>query len=127
MKYLSILFLAFSLIMVSCKKEDPAPTKKEMISKTWKTKEVYINGQLSSDPAWSSIRTEVKQNGTYTTTSSSGTNSGVWEFNSDESKIIFDKGSTDEETWEILSLTESQWKGKVTYGTSNVEILWQPS
>ncbi|RYD77710.1 MAG: hypothetical protein EOP53_12535 [Sphingobacteriales bacterium] len=131
MKFLSIVLLIFGLVMTSCKKEEPAappaPTKKEMISKTWKPKEVYINGQVSSDPYWSGLRVEIKQNGTYITTDASGATTGVWEFNSDETKIIFDKGSAAEETWDILSLSTALFKAKFTSGSGNAEILFQPS
>jgi hypothetical protein len=131
MKQLSILFILFVLVS-SCKKEavtptPSAPTKKELVSKIWKTKEVYLNGQLATDPYWSSWRYEIKQNGTFTSTTNIGTTSGTWAFNSDETKIIFNNSNAGEDNWDILVLDASQFKVKYNDDGAAAEILWQPN
>jgi hypothetical protein len=109
MKNLSKIFLLFvalgvTIATTSCNKEEE-PTNTELLTKTWRITEVYINSQLASDTGFNSFRLTFSTAGTYSLTYTGGAENGVWEFNADETQIIIDKGTADEFIWEILSLT----------------------
>jgi hypothetical protein len=130
MKKIVILLITVTVAFSACKKEKPAPTpptNKELLTKAWKVNEAYVNGQLSSDPSWSSFRITFKTDGTYTSAFGTGNGSGVWEFNSDQSRVILNKGTADEETMEIKKLDESTFNMKETDGTDTLELFMIPA
>lgn len=45
---------------------------------------------------------------------------GTWEFASNETKIIFDKGTDDEETYDIVTLSSST----LTYGNDEFSVTY---
>lgn len=122
-----VLFLAVAGISLSsCKKEDPAPTKKELLSKTWKINEFYEDGQQINDPSLSSVRLTFNANGTYNSIGFGDNATGPWEFNADETRVIMDKGTVDEFTVSIATLTATSLKITFTDSGSNYEITWSP-
>ena len=123
-----VLFLAVAGISLSsCKKEDPAPTKKELLSKTWKISEFYEDGQQVNDPALSSVRLTFNAAGTYTSVGFGSNATGPWEFNADETRIIMDKGTPDEFTGSITTLSTTQFKMTWTEDGTAFEVLMIPS
>ncbi len=122
-----VLFLAVAGISLSsCKKEDPAPTKKELLSKTWKISEFYEDGQQINDPSLASIRLTYNTNGTYTSIGFGDNSTGTWEFNSDETRIVMDKGTADEMTVSISTLTATSLKITWNADGSAYEVTWSP-
>lgn len=123
-----LLFVALGVTLAtsSCKKEDE-PTKTELLTKTWKISEVYVNGQLDADPSYGMYRFTFTATGTYNITYTGGADNGVWEFNTDESRIIFDKGTADEDTWEVMSLTMESSRMKATDDGDTLELLFVPA
>ena len=111
-----MLLLAAVLVMAaSCKKEDPAPgpdtpetTRKDEISKTWKVTAILINNAPADGVDFSSYSFEFKKSGSYDITAGSLTGTGKWELNSNEEKLILDKGTSSQKTADILSLTSSK-------------------
>jgi len=125
-----ILFLALAGIgLSSCKKDDPVvePTKKELLSKTWKISEFYEDGQQVNDPSLSSVRLTYNTNGTYTAIGFGDNATGTWEFNSDETRIVMDKGTADEWTVSISTLSSTALKITWSEDGSAYEVTWAPA
>ncbi|SNT27166.1 hypothetical protein SAMN05421640_3083 [Ekhidna lutea] len=68
------------------------------------------------------IDIEFKSDGTYTSTDSEGTDSGTWELTSNDTKVLFDKGTEDELEVNIVSLTESMFVGSFTQVDDSEDI-----
>ena len=56
---------------------------------------------------------EFKDDGTYVATDSEGTDTGTWELIDGNQSILFDKGTDDELTMRIVSLTDSRFEGLI--------------
>jgi hypothetical protein len=118
-KLLSALFLLGSVLLISsCKKDDdPALTKTQLLTQnTWK----YSSG-TSSDPLgqlvlafYSGAEYTYKTDKTYSYLIFTQPLSGKWEFSTDETKLITDKGTTEELTYDILKLDTSALEVKYT-------------
>lgn len=93
----------------------------------WKIQEYYEDGQLNSDPIYTAIRFSFKTDGTYNVVFMGQDNPGIWEFNSDETKIILDKGTPDEVTLEILKLDASHLNMKSQDGADSEEYHMIPA
>jgi hypothetical protein len=123
-----ILFLAVAGIsLTSCKKEDPAPTKTELLAKTWKISEFYEDGQLISDPSLASVRLTFNANGTYTSVGFGSNSTGSWEFNADDTRILMDKGTVDEFTGSVVTLSTTTFKMTWTEDSTAYEIVMVPA
>jgi len=122
-KLLSTLLLLTSVLLISsCKKDDdPVLTKTQLLTQnTWK----YSSG-TSTNPlvqALISLLTGTEYvfmtDKTYSVTQlGQSIANGKWEFSSDESKIILDKGSVEESTLEIVTLDGSNLEVKEVDGS----------
>lgn len=122
-KLVSSLFVLVSVLLISsCKKDDdPVLTKTQLLTQnTWK----YGSGN-STNPlvqALISLLTGTeyvfKADKTYSVTQlGQSIASGKWEFSSDETKIILDKGSIEESTLEIVTLDGSNLEVKEVDGS----------
>lgn len=123
-------FVAF----VSCKKEEPTtppvtpPTKKEMLVRTWKIQSMTINQMPMPDSFFVDQRLTFKADGTYTSGDGSGADdNGVWEFNSEQTKIIMDKGTDDETNADIVELSSTKLHMKETEDNTTVEMVLIPA
>jgi hypothetical protein len=128
------MFLAAFVAFASCKKEETTtppvhnPTKKEMISRTWKVETMTVNQMPMPDSFFVNSRMTFKADGTYTTSDGSGDDdNGTWEFNSEENKIIMDKGTSDEETMDIVELSSSKLRVKETMDDDTLEMTLIPA
>ncbi len=73
---------------------------------TWKTTK-FTSGGVDQTAVEAKLM-KFNTAGTYTATKpDNSTVPGVWEFNVDETNVIMDKGSANERSWEILSLTST--------------------
>jgi hypothetical protein len=70
-----------------CKKNDPNPSKPEMLSISWKVGSVTINGTIDNITDYNNYSYTFNTDGTYNFTTPN-TVSGTWELNSTETKII---------------------------------------
>jgi hypothetical protein len=111
-----LLLLAAVLVMAaSCKKDDPKPgpdepetTRQDQISKTWKVSAILINNAPAAGVDFSSYSFEFKKSGSYDIEAGTLSGTGKWELNSNEEKLILDKGTDTQKTADILSLTDSK-------------------
>ena len=106
-----IIILTIGLAVLACKEEsDPATpdlTPAEMISRTWKTQLVTINGQADNTTDYSAYRFTFNQNQTYRFTMPD-TQEGNWELIANASALTLDKGTDREQRVEVQTLTETE-------------------
>jgi outer membrane protein assembly factor BamE (lipoprotein component of BamABCDE complex) len=143
--------VACALLFSGCskdKEDDPAPTptptptttpvvaqptKKEIITaKTWKTSIIKGNGiDITNQPSVAdlkNLRTKFNMDGTWTqNTSNNQTDSGIWEFQNSETRLVFDPGTTDQEQWDITELKDNSLKMRSTFtdGTTTMLVEWE--
>lgn len=126
-----VLFLALAGFgLTSCEKEEaaaPVPTKKELISKTWKISEYYEDGQLIQNPILTSARMTFTAAGTYTAIFDGDTDNGTWAFNAAEDRVILDGGTAFEETWSIQELSTTRFKVNYSSDGTTYEVIWVPA
>jgi hypothetical protein len=119
---LSLLTICLLIAGCSSKKDDPVPqTKKEFLTAgTWK-----VSSFTSSDPLVQSFGALLvgseyvfKADGTMTYTLLGVAGSpGKWEFATNETHIIFNKGSQDETNYEIVTLVNASMELKEVVGS----------
>lgn len=65
---------------------------------------------------------EFKADGTYEAEDSEGTYNGTWELTSNDTKLLFDKGTTDEFEFDIAALTDSRLELAYTESDNSEDI-----
>ena len=129
MRNLRLLFLSGFLcttFLFSCSSsdEDPAPlTKMDIITASpWITDEIIAPDPLSQalfEALFAEYSMSFKTDGTYLVSIAGITgDDGEWEFNQDETRILFDQGTNDESEFKILLLEN----GKLHVEDEGVEI-----
>lgn len=126
-KSLLVLFILGSLFLFSsCSKDDdPTLTKTQLLTQnTWK----YSSG-TSSDPLgqlalafFSGAEYSFKADKTYSGLLLTLPIDGKWEFSADETKLILDKGTTEEQTFEIVTLNASAFDYKIVDGSLTLTL-----
>ena len=125
---LVLLFIAFAtLSLTSCKKDDPEPTKTELLTGDWNyiKQEEYINANLDG----SLIITETiiltfNADHTGSTTRGNLNATSTWSFNSDETVLTI-SGNSGDEIYDVEKLDNSSlWLAK-NETDSNGDILKQ--
>lgn len=120
MKKVKLLFVALfvsAIALTSCGKYDEGPSislrsKTARITGEWKlVKQEYNGKEVALDADDKSMVIDIQKDGAYVMTSSYGSFTGTWEFNSDKTKIvtsftILGQTSTSEET--IIRLTNKE-------------------
>jgi hypothetical protein len=121
MKYarlLSLFFAALLLQITACKDkdDDPEPISKTdlLTAKTWKMNKVLGNGlNITNEPVvqeYKDMEITFRPDGTYVGSTTDGTVEGTWAFAENETELVFDPGTTDAYTWEIVELKENSLK-----------------
>jgi hypothetical protein len=100
------LLLVLTVIVFACK-PDENPSKKELVSKSWKIKSVTINGVADNTTDYSSWTLKFTNDGTYLFTMGSNTETGTWALNAAETQIILNGGTSTEKTYTLLSINKS--------------------
>lgn len=120
-KFAVVALLALSTVAVStssCSKYEEGSkftllTKKARLVGEWTLDNYTVNG-TSQDMSGTTLKMDIKKDGTYTSTWSSGgfssSESGKWEFNSDKSSIVTTDSDGDVTTTEILRLANKELK-----------------
>lgn len=126
-KFVAMAFVASSLVFAGCdddKEKDPTPapvvvqkSNKEILTvKSWKVNRYLIEGMdMTNEPLFEEVKNmQIKFNndGTYTATDAtdpSASESGTWEFRSNETQLVMDPG-TDETVSTITELKENSLK-----------------
>lgn len=122
--------IAVSAILSSCGKYEDGPkislaSKKSRLVNTWKLVQETENGVVLNLSGYSVV-TDIKKDGSYTTTYTygifSGTDVGTWQFSSDkESLIMTSNGSSTASTATILRLKSKELWTKQVNGTDTYE------
>jgi hypothetical protein len=92
---------------VACKKEDDSmnPAQRtEQLSQLWQMNSVLVNGQPYSGTEYNNWQFDFRKDGTYTFSNGSTSEPGTWELNSNNNKLLLDKGTSSEVLFTILQL-----------------------
>jgi len=122
-----IFFIFASLIFISCTtySQDNQDTKqlsaKDMLCIKWKISDYKENGEKADMPE---VYIEFKSDGKYVY-KEEDTEEGIWEV-SDDKTIIFDKGTDDEEKWDVNSLETQKLNVKYTEDKTEYECSFVP-
>jgi Lipocalin-like domain len=103
----------------------PIP-KKDLLTRMWKISEAYRNGQINSDAALNDYRITFNQNGLYTVINGTPP-SGSWEFNTDQTKIIMDKGSSTSIVEDIIELSQVKLRVKFNDAFGAEDVIFIPA
>jgi hypothetical protein len=115
--YLFALLLVTSLSGCDKDDKDKVPSKRDLLTAgEWNGQAIYVYGnnesQLFKDEIdYDIMKRKVKYDkaGTYVDRYERRSLSGTWEFTSDEQSLIFDKGTADEYTARVTSLTAKEF------------------
>jgi hypothetical protein len=114
---LCVLLLSI-LIITGCKKDDEPkqPTKTDILTgREWKFQDLFAFGQNLTSlgvaqylGGVTNSNFKFNKDGSYVATdrTTNATTPGKWEFSADEKQLILDKGTADETTFEIVTLTD---------------------
>jgi hypothetical protein len=142
MKSIQLLFvLILTLALVtSCKKDDEpeaAPTKTQLLTaKAWKLDKITASGFDVTSLLGAEVLGELgnsniqfKTDGTYTSTNrtTNASTNGKWEFNTDQTQIILDKGSVGEMTLDVTQLTDKNLDLQEKINKNDVDMSQIPA
>jgi hypothetical protein len=129
MKKLVILFLAVAAFAACSKEEGIAPNaEKALTRQAWKGDQVMINGQTDTSGFFDikDMQITFEDGGTYKTKDGSNESTGKWELNDDETKLIMDKGTADEETWDLIDCNKKKLTMKTTEQGNTIQFSFLP-
>jgi hypothetical protein len=130
------LMILMTVIISSCTKYEEGPKftllpASTRITGNWTTTALTINGQ-AQNLTGTTLKTEIKKDGTWTTTNSyfgssfAITDNGTWKFNSDKTQVISVDSDGDETTFTIIMLKNKMLKWKIVDGnTTTIATLEQ--
>ncbi|WP_162426984.1 DUF5004 domain-containing protein [Pontibacter pudoricolor] len=120
-KLYSLFLLSILFVFSSCSKDDdPKPqTKTELLTaKAWKITKIKENGiditNRSDMAILKNVRIKYNTDGTYTQTSSGIVHIGIWEFNNNETLLVYAPNTKVEENWDIIELKSGSLKVRTT-------------
>lgn len=131
MKKLVILFLAVAAF-AACTKEGVAPNaEKALTRQPWNGDQVMINGEADTADFFGikDVQITFKDDGTYTDKeiSTGDEDSGKWELNDEETQLILEKGTADEEVYELLDCNKKKLRIKITEQGNTIEMTFLPA
>jgi outer membrane biogenesis lipoprotein LolB len=115
-----LLLLAALLLVAACEEDKPAPGptppdpvtqpagKKEQISKIWKADAMLVNNSPAQGVDFSGYTFQFKADNTYSFVAGTYSGTGPWEFNSNAQQVILDKGTQNQRSAAIISLSSSR-------------------
>ena len=123
--FLSIISAIFFFLcsLVNAQTSDSSDIKSKL-NKYWELKEFKENGKTQDLPEY---LIEFKPDGTYYSIEEDEPDNGAWTLNDDNTKIIFDKDTQDEEVWTIISLEDSKLVVKFTNEGKNYQYTLLPA
>jgi hypothetical protein len=131
MKKLVILFLAVAAFTACSKEEGIAPNaEKALTRQAWKGDQVLVNGQADTSGFFDIKNTQItfEDGGTYKVKdlSSGDEDSGKWELNEEETKVTMDKGTSDEEIWDLIDCNKKKLTMKMTDQGTTIQMSFLP-
>ena len=132
-----LIFLFVCLLTVSgCKKDDEPLTKTDILTaKAWKFQDLVAFGQNLTTLGVGSFLGPVansdfkfNRDGTYVATNRTTNASapGKWEFDTNETKLILDKGTSSESTFDILTLTDKNLDLRLLVDKTSIDVSQLP-
>lgn len=122
---ISIFVIAF-LVLFTIKSFAQGNKVSQDLIKVWAIEEYIENGNKFSKEDMDEIVVDFKEDKTYIYREENQTFKGKWELTDDETKILFDKGSADEEVWEIISFDVSKLVVKFSIDKTKYKFTFLP-
>jgi hypothetical protein len=134
-----ILLLAFLITFSACKKDDEPKQSAKMLAltaKSWRLQNAMVLGQdvvaLGLGQylgGFNNAEFKFNTDGTYTAKNraTNASTQGKWEFGSNETRLIADKGTPEERTYEIIVLTNTNLDLKWSLDKSTIDASQLPS
>lgn len=122
---ISIFVIAF-LMLFTIKSFAQGNKVSQDLIKVWAIEEYIENGNKFSKEDMDEIVVDFKEDKTYIYREENQTFKGKWELTDDETKILFDKGSADEEVWEIISFDVSKLVVKFSIDKTKYKFTFLP-
>ena len=129
--YLLLIAVIFNLTSCGDKDEDiPAPSKQDLLTaKTWQPSKIIVDGlDISSNPSFAfalQVNYKFKADKTYIISLLGSSEPGTWEFSSNETVILLDAGTVDENRWTIVELKENSFKATEIDPSDNSHTQWE--
>jgi hypothetical protein len=121
-----ILFFPFllSVNVYSSPADSVSTVSKENLCKNWVLKEYKENGKAQNLYEY---EIEFFTNGKYVETEEGETEKGVWEFNENNTAIVFDKSTLDQDEWIIEILEAGKFSVKFSDEDKNYRFIMIPA
>ena len=97
---------------------------KENLIKMWVLKEYKENGKIQDLYEY---EIELRLNGSYSETEEDETTKGTWELNENNTSIVFDKNTLDQDEWLIVNLEPEKLTVKFSDEDKNYQFILIPS
>lgn len=134
-----MLLTAFTVTFTSCGKDDdttptttnnggdnndlPAKTKTEMLAKKWIVDEAYVNG-TTPDNSSKGLMFDIKADGSYHLSKPNYNYDGTWEFQDNETKINFDKGTQVNQVFTLKEFTDTKIDATFVSAFTGQDARW---
>jgi hypothetical protein len=101
-KYNLLYFFIIGLAAIGCRgEEEPLPAREHITKNSWQVESVFINGTADGITDYSGYRYTFREDGTYTIFDPSE-REGTWDLNGNETILILDPGTPDQQEVPIL-------------------------
>jgi hypothetical protein len=124
MKQFKLLLLGLLVFaFIACDTEEIAKTTTDLLTQKVWTFDVAVGNADQAviidllNTEWAGLTLDFKTDGTYTVVSYNDTDTGVWVIENDN--LVLDKGTTDQQSFFIYSITETEMRLQMEIGTSN--------
>ena len=132
MKQFKLLLVGLMVFaFISCDTEEIAKTTTELLTqKVWtfdiatgNADNVDLVNEINAD--WEGLTLDFKTDGTYTVVSNNGTDTGVWKIDSGEDNITLDEGTTDQMSFFIYSISETEMHLQMNTASGIIAIYFK--
>jgi len=130
LRKLGYLLIFGSLLMLdSCLPTDEVIADRipKLTSSTWKYSQITNDDELERefyDGYFAGQEIDFFTDGTYSQNLVIYNESGNWEFNTDQTVLFYDVGTSQEQVRTILTLSNSQFEFSTFYGSTEVKVLF---
>jgi hypothetical protein len=122
----AVFVAAFVFNLSSAFAQDDATKIVPYLCKTWQTEEVFLNGKAVDPQDITEIVVTFNEDGTYKYWEENEPDDGVWILENNGTRIVFDKGTSDEMFYDILLLEAAKLEVKFSYEKKSYKYTFKP-
>ncbi len=93
--------------LVKPKKDKDEKDAKSRLSRAWRVDRVLANDRLYTGTEFANWQFDFRQDGTYTLSTGTQSGQGKWELDSNDQKLMLDKGTPGEITFTVLQVNDA--------------------